>query len=60
MKSKPIGSDFDDFLREEDLLEDAEATAAKRVIAFVRPPSPGMNAWATKAAPGKPASRRSP
>jgi antitoxin HicB len=34
MKSKHIGSDFDDSLREEDLLGDAEATAAKRVIAF--------------------------
>ena len=29
-----IGGDFDDFLRKERLLEDAEATAAKRVIAF--------------------------
>ena len=29
-----IGSDFDDFLREERLLEVSEATAAKRVIAF--------------------------
>jgi len=28
------GSDFDDFLREEHLLEISEATAAKRVIAF--------------------------
>ena len=34
MKKKHIGSDFDDFLREEHLLEAAEATAAKRVIAF--------------------------
>ena len=34
MKKKHIGSDFDDFLREEQLLEVAEATAAKRVIAF--------------------------
>lgn len=34
MKEKHLGSDFDDFLREENLLEDAEATAAKRVIAF--------------------------
>lgn len=32
--SKHIGSGFDDFLRDEDLLTDAEATAAKRVIAF--------------------------
>lgn len=34
MNKKYIGSDFDDFLREEKLLETAEATAAKRVIAF--------------------------
>ncbi len=34
MNQDHIGSDFDDFLREHDLLEDAEATAAKRVIAF--------------------------
>jgi len=34
MKKKHLGSDFDDFLREEDLLEVVEATAAKRVIAF--------------------------
>jgi predicted XRE-type DNA-binding protein len=29
-----IGSDFDDFLREKGLLDDAESVAAKRVIAF--------------------------
>lgn len=34
MRKKHIGSDFDDFLREEQLLEVSEATAAKRVIAF--------------------------
>ncbi len=34
MKKEHIGSDFDDFLREEHLLEASEATAAKRVIAF--------------------------
>ncbi|MBE0418402.1 MAG: XRE family transcriptional regulator [Coriobacteriia bacterium] len=34
MNSGHIGSDFDDFLRDESLLEDAEAVAAKRVIAF--------------------------
>jgi antitoxin HicB len=34
MKKKHIGSDFDDFLREERLLDVAEATASKRVIAF--------------------------
>ena len=32
MKKEHLGSDFDDFLREEGLLEVAEATAAKRVI----------------------------
>ena len=31
---KHIGSDFDEFLEDEGLLEDAEAVAAKRVIAF--------------------------
>ncbi|MCE9546070.1 MAG: helix-turn-helix domain-containing protein [Planctomycetia bacterium] len=34
MKKKHIGSDFDDFLRHERLLDVATATAAKRVIAF--------------------------
>jgi len=34
MKEEHLGSDFDDFLREENLLEIAAATAAKRVIAF--------------------------
>jgi hypothetical protein len=34
MKQEHIGSDFDDFLREENLLADSEATAAKRVVAF--------------------------
>jgi antitoxin HicB len=34
MKKEHLGSDLDDFLREENLLEVAEATAAKRVIAF--------------------------
>lgn len=29
-----LGSDFDDFLRSEDIIEDAEAVAVKRVIAF--------------------------
>jgi DNA-binding Xre family transcriptional regulator len=32
-KNKNIGSDFDDFLREEGTLEATEATAIKRVIA---------------------------
>jgi antitoxin HicB len=34
MNEKHIGSDFDDFMHDEGLLEDAQATAAKRVIAF--------------------------
>ena len=34
MNSKHIGSDFDDFLRDEGILDDAEAVAAKRGIAF--------------------------
>ncbi len=34
MTNKHIGSDFDDFLADEGILEDAEAVAAKRVIAF--------------------------
>jgi len=34
MKSKYIGSDFDDFLNEESLLQEATAIAVKRVIAW--------------------------
>jgi predicted XRE-type DNA-binding protein len=34
MGNKHIGSNFDDFLAEEGLLEDATATAMKRVIAW--------------------------
>lgn len=34
MDNKHIGSNFDDFLAEETLLEDATATAMKRVIAW--------------------------
>jgi antitoxin HicB len=34
MNENTIGSDFDDFLIEEGLLEDAEAVAVKRVLAF--------------------------
>lgn len=34
MDDRHVGSDFDDFLREEGLLEEAEAVAAKRVLAF--------------------------
>lgn len=34
MKNRHLGSDFDDFLREEGLLAEAEAAAVKRVIAF--------------------------
>lgn len=33
-KNKHIGSDFDDFLREEGILEEVEAAAIKRVIAY--------------------------
>ena len=33
MKNKHVGSDFDDFLREEGILAEVEATAVKRVIA---------------------------
>ncbi len=34
MKNKHLGSDFDDFLQDEELLAEAEATAIKRVLAF--------------------------
>ena len=34
MKSKHLGGDFDDFLREQDILAEAEAVAAKRVLSF--------------------------
>ncbi|MDZ4181217.1 MAG: XRE family transcriptional regulator [Coriobacteriia bacterium] len=34
MDKKHIGGDFDDFLRDEGVLDDAEAVAVKRVIAF--------------------------
>ena len=34
MKKEHLGSELDDFLRDENLLETAEATAAKRAIAF--------------------------
>lgn len=34
MDTQHIGGDFDDFLRDERLLDDAAATAAKRVIAY--------------------------
>jgi len=34
MTDKHTGSDFDDFLEEEGLLAEVEATAVKRVIAF--------------------------
>ena len=34
MKKEHIGSDFDDFLKEEDLLAECEAGALKRVIAW--------------------------
>jgi antitoxin HicB len=32
--NKHIGGDFDDFLRDEGILDDAEAVATKRVIAY--------------------------
>ena len=34
MKNKHLGSNFDDFLEEEDLRAETEATAIKRVIAY--------------------------
>jgi len=34
MKHKNIGSNFDDFLKEEGILADVEAVAVKRVIAY--------------------------
>jgi hypothetical protein len=34
MKNRHIGTSFDDFLDEEGLRDDAEATAIKRVIAY--------------------------
>ncbi len=34
MNSRHLGGSFDDYLREEDMLSDATATAVKRVIAY--------------------------
>ena len=34
MNNKHLGSDFDDFLQDEGLLAEVEATAIKRVLAF--------------------------
>jgi len=34
MNKKHAGDNFDDFLRQEELLDDAEVTAIKRVIAY--------------------------
>jgi antitoxin HicB len=34
VKKEHVGSDFDDLLKDEHLLEDAEGAAAKRVIAY--------------------------
>jgi len=34
MKNKHIGSNFDDFLKDEGLLAEVEASAVKRVVAF--------------------------
>jgi hypothetical protein len=36
MRNKHSGSNFDDFLEEEGLLADTEATAIKRAIAYQR------------------------
>lgn len=33
-KNKHIGSNFDEYLKDEDILEESQAAAAKRVIAF--------------------------
>lgn len=33
-RNKHIGSNFDDFLKEEGILEEAQAAAAKKVVAF--------------------------
>jgi len=34
MKRKHLGSNFDDFLKEDGLLSEVQATTAKRVIAY--------------------------
>jgi antitoxin HicB len=34
MKSKNLGSNFDDFLKEEGILEETQAAAMKRVLAY--------------------------
>lgn len=34
MREKNIGSDFDEFLKEEGIFEDAQETAVKRVLAY--------------------------
>jgi len=34
MKNKHLGGDFDDFLKEQDMLSGVEAVAAKRVLSF--------------------------
>lgn len=34
MRKKNIGSDFDDFLKEEGILDEAQETAVKRVLAY--------------------------
>lgn len=39
-KNKHIGSDFDDFLAEDGILEEVEAVAHKRLHAFVDAPAP--------------------
>ncbi len=34
MKNKHLGTDFDDFLKEQNMLSGAEAVAAKRILSF--------------------------
>lgn len=53
MNDKHVGSDFDDFLREEGLLEEVEAVAANRVVAFAEQRSP-EGAGAAESAIGPP------
>lgn len=36
-KKRHIGTDFDDFLEEESLLEEAESVAEKRVFVYLTP-----------------------
>jgi hypothetical protein len=45
MNEKHLGSDFDDYLREEGLLDEAEAEAAKRV-GLCHAPEATNESWA--------------